>query len=255
MAVSLLDLDKFKRINDSCGHSAGDALLSQLATVISSDLPEQVDLYRIGGDEFGLLMNMHSVDAINAVAEQLLHTVKHYQFIWQHESYSLGISIGISILTRDTLEQRDPLIEADTACYHAKLQGGNQIITQTATHKIPITKQAASLSKLQHLLKNPGMELFAQPIITPANGDKLPCRLELLLRHRNEQGKLYTPVNLLHAGEYYGMSQLIDQWVIQESLRHAEALLAQGWMLNINISPQKSGSGKFYQFPAATHPE
>lgn len=114
-----MDLDRFKRINDTYGHPAGDAVLKQVAEALRSTVRERDTLGRLGGDEFGLLMEQCDLDEGRRVAEQLQRRLRRQKFYWQEASLSLGISIGCAGINRGS-DLETVWKHADAACYRAK---------------------------------------------------------------------------------------------------------------------------------------
>ncbi|MDP2178734.1 diguanylate cyclase domain-containing protein [Methylicorpusculum sp.] len=122
-----LDLDHFKAINDSCGHAAGDQLLSALGTELSSKLRQRDTLARLGGDEFALLLEHSRLDQAWSIANDICEFISNFKFTWASKDYSVSASIGITTLTNEDSDITAVLCAADTACYIAKKQGGNRV--------------------------------------------------------------------------------------------------------------------------------
>jgi diguanylate cyclase (GGDEF)-like protein len=126
-AMCFLDLDKFKLINDSCGHIAGDELLRQISGLLQNSIRKRDTLARLGGDEFAVLMEHCAFDHAHQVAEALLKTIKGYQFFWEGRTFGIGASIGLVAITANNNNFTELLKQADEACYLAKRQGRNRI--------------------------------------------------------------------------------------------------------------------------------
>ncbi len=126
-AMCFLDLDKFKIINDTCGHVAGDELLRQFGVLLQNTVRDRDTPARLGGDEFGVLMEHCSFDQAHRVAEVLLQTIKDYQFIWEGETFRIGASVGLVAITEATGDFASLYKQADAACYLAKDLGRNRI--------------------------------------------------------------------------------------------------------------------------------
>jgi diguanylate cyclase len=122
-----LDLDHFKFINDTCGHAAGDQLLSALGTELSSKLRQRDTLARLGGDEFALLLEHSKLEQALSIANDLCECIRNFQFTWAGKDYSVSASIGITALTHADRDITSALCAADSACYIAKKQGGNRV--------------------------------------------------------------------------------------------------------------------------------
>ena len=127
MRCVFLDLDRFKIVNDTCGHAAGDELLRQLSGVLQKKLRQRDTLARLGGDEFGVLLEHCPQQTALCIAGELLKAVQEFQFHWCDTSFSIGISIGVAPLTEKTESPATALSAADAACYLAKEKGRNSV--------------------------------------------------------------------------------------------------------------------------------
>lgn len=126
-ALCFLDLDRFKIINDTCGHAAGDELLRQLSGVLQKKLRQRDTLARLGGDEFGVLLEHCPQEQALRIAGELLEAVGEFNFHWHDKSFSVGVSIGVASLTEKTESIAAVLSAADAACYMAKAKGRNSV--------------------------------------------------------------------------------------------------------------------------------
>ncbi len=130
-SLCFMDLDYFKIINDSCGHSAGDEVLRLLGGVMQNSIRKSDTLARLGGDEFGVLMEHCSLQHALKVAENILKNVDKFDFHWENQSFHIGISIGLVAITDVAENLAEVLQEADAACYIAKKKGRNRIHVAT----------------------------------------------------------------------------------------------------------------------------
>jgi diguanylate cyclase (GGDEF)-like protein/PAS domain S-box-containing protein len=128
-ALIYLDLDRFKTVNDSGGHVAGDELLRQLAMALRRQLREGDTLSRIGGDEFAVLLENTDVDQAGSVARKLIESVEQFRFAWQGFGYRLGASAGLIEFSGEGLEAEDVIEAADRMCYVAKESGRGRVAT------------------------------------------------------------------------------------------------------------------------------
>ncbi len=126
-ALCFLDLDRFKAVNDHAGHAAGDALLMQLAKVLHGLVRGADTLARLGGDEFCVLLENCALEYAVRVSDNLLRTLRELRFEWQGAFYSIGGSVGITLITSETEDATKALLEADVACYAAKKLGRDQV--------------------------------------------------------------------------------------------------------------------------------
>lgn len=126
-ALCFLDLDHFEKLNDSAGHAAGDALLTQLAEMMCGQVRGADTLARLGGDEFCVLLENCALEQAVRVSDNLLRTLRELRFEWRGEFYSVAASVGITLITSDTEDATRALLEADVACYAAKKLGRGQV--------------------------------------------------------------------------------------------------------------------------------
>ena len=127
-ALCFMDLDQFKLINDSCGHAAGDELLRQLSTVLQSLARRHDSVARLGGNEFGILMEHCNLENAARVAENFREAVKEFDFEWENNLFSVGVSIGLVPITSYCDDLSQIMRNADSACYSAKKQGRNRVV-------------------------------------------------------------------------------------------------------------------------------
>jgi len=129
-ALLYMDLDRFKVVNDTCGHPAGDALLKQISTVFQRKLREADTLARLGGDEFGVLLDGCPLDSAERIAADLLAAGRDFRFEWDGRAFTVGVSIGLAVIDEGSSSRADIFCAADTACYAAKEQGRNRVCSQ-----------------------------------------------------------------------------------------------------------------------------
>ncbi|MDX5364243.1 MAG: diguanylate cyclase [Pseudazoarcus pumilus] len=129
--LCFLDLDRFKQVNDSAGHAAGDALLSRIAGLIRERVRNNDLLCRIGGDEFGLILHACRSDEAHHIAETLRKAVAEHRFEWEGQVFSVGLSVGLVPLDGRFDSPGNALVAADMACYEAKRKGRNGIVEYT----------------------------------------------------------------------------------------------------------------------------
>jgi len=126
-ALLFLDLDHFKAVNDSCGHLAGDQLLCEITSVMRRRIREQDVFARMGGDEFAILLPGCDVKAGARIAHDVCRAVYQYCFEYDHRVFRVGSSIGLTVLTADSMGVEQVIVEADMACYKAKRKGRNRV--------------------------------------------------------------------------------------------------------------------------------
>lgn len=122
-----MDLDRFKIVNDTCGHCAGDELLRQISNLLQSRCRRTDTLGRLGGDEFGLLLYQCSIEEAQRAVQTLYEAIQEFRFVWQDKTFAIGISIGVVGIDSCSSSPEEILNAADTACYTAKNRGRNQV--------------------------------------------------------------------------------------------------------------------------------
>lgn len=126
-ALCFLDLDRFKIVNDQGGHRVGDELLAMLGTVLHKRLRQRDTVGRLGGDEFGVLLEHCPIEQALRVAQDICADVRDFSFVWEGRAYSIGVSIGVTAVSAETESASSALNAADMACYAAKAQGRNRV--------------------------------------------------------------------------------------------------------------------------------
>jgi len=250
--VLYLDLDQFKLVNDTCGHTAGDILLHQLSQLILSALAPNALLARLGGDEFGVLITGARILDAMPVAERLLEVVQHYRFSHMEKVFTLGVSIGIVEFGPSSESVERIMSFADTACYSAKDAGRNQIHVHSASN-IGLRKRRSEMeivSAINVALEKNRFALFRQDIVASDAVDEV-FGFEMLVRMIAEDGTLIPPNQFLPAAERYNLIGRVDRWVITQSLKWLScnpAVLQEVEHCSINLSGQTLGDDRLTGF-------
>lgn len=240
-ALCFMDLDQFKVVNDTCGHSAGDELLRQLSTLLQNTVRHRDTLARLGGDEFGILMEHCSLDDAHRVATSILQAVQEFHFSWDDYSFKLGVSIGLVPIAETSPNLTELLKQADAACYVAKDNGRNRI----HVHDLEDTEIALRHGEMQWVTRiNKALEenrfcLYAQEIMALSGNSAK--HYEFLIRMIDEQGKTIPPGAFLPSAERYNLITKLDYWVVEEVfelLENNAEFLKQVDFCSINLSGQ-----------------
>jgi len=252
-ALLYLDLDQFKVINDTCGFSAGDELLRQLAQILLSSVRHRDTLSRLGSDEFGMLLENCPLDKAVEIANKLLSAIENYRFTWQDSTFTLGISIGIVPVDRSTTDIGSTMSAADSACYIAKESGRNRVqIAHMGDRRLQERHgEMQWVARMNRALEKDQYALCFQPILPCANKSTQARHLEILVRLIDDDGSLIAPASFLPAAEKYNLITSIDRWVIAHSLEWlAEHSQAHGPLvtLSINLSGQSISSPDMLRF-------
>jgi diguanylate cyclase (GGDEF)-like protein/PAS domain S-box-containing protein len=216
-----LDLDRFKIVNDLCGHQAGDELLRQIAAKIKRQVRASDIVARLGGDEFGILLKDCSLPQAQLIADALRSCIYSFQFVWEGKTFKVGMSIGLVPLDDVGHSFADVINAADAACYAAKDQGRNRIQVYQLS-EVDLTQQQSARQwclKLREALVHNQFCLYQQPITSTTLGSSLQHQ-EILVRLLDGQGQAILPGAFIPAAERYRLMAEIDQWVIQTLLSH-----------------------------------
>ena len=250
--VCYVDLDQFKIINDTCGHAAGDAVLGQAGTLLKSKVRWRDTLSRIGGDEFGILLESCSLDEARRTAETLRESVRNFRFTWEDRTFRLGASIGVVPITADTGDVASLMSAAESACQAAKEFGRNRVHS-FEENDIDLMRRRREMqwaSRINAALEEGRFDIYRQ-VIRPLQNDEEGLHYEILLRMRDETGKIISPDNFIAAAERYGLMPTIDRWVIQHTFRWLVTSADERQklaMCAINLSGQSLGDDKFLPY-------
>lgn len=249
--LALLDLDRFKVINDTSGHLAGDAFLKQVVAVLKSTLRSDDCIARMGGDEFLLLLQDTSVEDAESLSRRLLHAVACLRFTWEHRSYSATASIGLVAFDSSAQSLEALVSHVDVAMYTAKRKGRNQVTLYRGADGDALgnMQEMEMVASLRSALDENRFELHAQPIV-PASGKTEVPYFELLIRMRDKAGGLVPPNMFIPAAESYGMMQAIDRWVIHNALAAYAPVFKAGRTMRfaINLSAESLSDPTLWAF-------
>ncbi len=248
-ALCYLDLDQFKIINDTCGHVAGDEMLRQVSHLLKGLTRSRDTLARLGGDEFAVIMEHCPLEQAAQLAERIRESVEDFRFYWQSQRFSIGVSIGVVPVGVDGKSLQQLLSLADTACYAAKDRGRNRIYVCGVSDAgmLDHVGDMRRVSSLNQALEKNLFRLYAQPIV-PCMDISGGNRIEILLRLREDNGRIIMPADFLPAAERYNVSTKIDRWVLENVMcwfdRHPQEL-EQLEVCSINLSGLTLGDESF----------
>jgi diguanylate cyclase (GGDEF)-like protein/PAS domain S-box-containing protein len=248
-----LDLDRFKAVNDTSGHMAGDNMLREVAALVKDAVRDSDTVARIGGDEFAMLLVGCPLEKAIQIAEDVSSAIRDYRFVWKDKIFSIGVSIGLVEIGRESGGLEDVMQSADSACYVAKSQGhGNVHVYSSRDEAVARHRgEIQWLQKLQFALRENRFVLYTQPIVAAASGADTGPAMEVLVRLAAEDGTIVTPSEFLKAAERYRLMSLVDRWVVQTALAalgRGAIRLQPGRSVSINISGQTLGDAQFLEF-------
>lgn len=240
VAVLFLDLDHFKLINDSLGHSVGDALLKQVARRLKDTVHEGDTVARVGGDEFTIVIQeLGRREHLASIAQKVLRTIEDPFDVNGHRLY-ITTSIGITIFPDDGADAEELLKNADMAMYRAKAEGRNTY--QMSTHELNRSTQERMLleSGLHRAVERGEFDLFYQTQIDARTGSIVG--MEALLRWNDPSRGIIAPADFISVAEDRGFIVVIGDWVLREACLQAKKYIdrgAPGFRVAVNISARQ----------------
>jgi len=250
--VAYLDLDRFKEVNDTCGHMAGDNMLREVSALIRDQVRDSDSVARLGGDEFGMLLFGCPLEKARQIADDACTAVEDYRFVWRDRIFQIGVSIGLIEIGHESGTVVDALMAADSACYIAK-QSRSRVHVYSARDEAVARHRGeiAWLQRLQIALRDNKFELYAQPIVSVDGNVRDGPAFEVLLRMQGEGGRDIAPGEFMQAAKRYKLMPRIDRWVIEttfNALSSGGLRLPDNRSCSINLSGQTIGDGQFLEF-------
>ncbi|WP_368525166.1 putative bifunctional diguanylate cyclase/phosphodiesterase [Enterobacter asburiae] len=236
-AVIFLNVDLFKRVNDTWGHSVGDELLITVAQRITARLTREMTLARLGGDAFILLVPECDDDRLNALLTALLEDVRRPLSVCGH-TLSTTISAGVSLYPQDGETLHELKLKADAALHRVKEDGRNGWAIYRAEMSTAIPAKPGFLQELSQALERDQFELWYQP--TWHAGEKTIHGFEALLRWRHPEQGVVLPNLFIPTLEQTGLIIPVGNWAIEAACRQLHFWTEQGfsqWTLSLNLSP------------------
>lgn len=245
-----MDLDQFKIVNDTCGHSAGDELLRQLSVILSDRLRASDTLGRLGGDEFGVLLDYCPVEKGMDIANDLRRAIKEFRFAWEDKSFEIGVSVGVVAINERSESVSGLLSAADVACYVAKDLGRNRVHVYRESD-IELARRQGEMrwiSRINHALDAGRLELYYQEIVPLGSSSDQTRHVEILIRMLEESGDLIPPNAFIPAAERYGLMPTLDRWVVKTLFTWLNAGGFDGLVCSINLSGTSLSDDSFLDF-------
>jgi diguanylate cyclase (GGDEF)-like protein/PAS domain S-box-containing protein len=217
--ICYLDLDRFKLVNDTCGHLAGDELLRQIANLLQTKVRSTDVIARLGGDEFGILLLNCELEQGMAIANDIRQSILGFRFVWQDKVFTIGVSIGVVPVDAQTSDPASILSQADTACYWAKNHGRNRVEAyRVDCHEQTHYDGVSWITRITRALEEDRFLLYCQQIqpLSPVAQNVPDCaeHYEVLLRMVDENGNIVPPGTFIPTAERYHLMPAIDRWVV-----------------------------------------
>jgi diguanylate cyclase (GGDEF)-like protein len=234
-AFCYIDLDQFKLVNDTCGHSVGDALLMDIAQTMKDALPDHAYLGRLGGDEFGLILfDSLPAEAIQ-VCRQLVQRIRDFRFEHKGRRFTLGACAGIAPITQTAATAGDIMVQADMACYRAKSEGSGRVMLYEAD-EVGFRRLEAEMGWAADFAQALEANQFLpyRQLIKPTSSGGQP-HYEVLVRWQRN-GEIEGPAKLLPALERYGQAPILDRWMVEAVVSYLAARPDDTAVYFINLS-------------------
>ena len=223
-SICFLDLDKFKIINDTSGHAAGDEFLKQVSKTIQSVLRQTDVLARLGGDEFSIILDNCSIYQAKNICNEIIKKIKDTRFNWGKNSFEAGASIGIVPITRATASVSEVMSSVDAACYEAKDKGRNriQVFEPDDAEFVKHQLETSWIQKINEAVDSNQFELYFQELRNINPTHPTPLSIELLIRLK-DGNNVISPDSFIPTAERYNLMPMIDEWVITNTFKFIEA--------------------------------
>jgi diguanylate cyclase (GGDEF)-like protein/PAS domain S-box-containing protein len=221
-ALMFMDLDNFKAVNDTCGHTAGDELLRQLTSVMLARMRGSDTLARLGGDEFAGLLETCPYDQAVRIANAMRETVREFRFVWEDKTFTVGVSIGLVPITADSGNLNRVLSLADACCYDAKNKGRDRVEVYRPEEGEAAGKhgELQVVSQINQAFELGRFRLYRQRILPLAPGPQKEANYEVLVRMIDKSGNLVPPTGFMPAAERYNLLTSIERWVISSLIEY-----------------------------------
>lgn len=240
-ALLLMDLDNFKDINDSFGHSAGDELLMQVSQRLQACCAPEHTLARLGGDEFGVLVqSVQSTNEVTALAELLMQQLQSPFLLANGSEIITALSVGISLYPDHASSAEDLIRAADVAMYKVKSEGRNHVAVYTDDLTAQARQRVLLETRLRSALKLDKLECYYQPQLDVLSGKIIGA--EVLLRWHDAEYGFIAPSVFIPIAESCGLIHALGKWVLQRSCQQLRQWLDQGippFSLAVNVSAQQ----------------
>ncbi|WP_052699818.1 PAS domain-containing protein [Martelella endophytica] len=245
-----IDLDRFKIVNDSCGHSVGDELLRKVSQIMLGIVRSTDTLARLGGDEFAVIVENCTSEIALHIAQTICDEVGGFRLVHDGRQYSIGASVGLVGINGSAPSVASVLQAADAACYAAKEEGRNRVHVWKEKDEAIQARlgETGWVSRIEQALREDGFVLYAQKIV-PFSGETERTHVELLLRMLGADGGIIGPDAFLPAAERFNLAPRIDRWVFSRALAWMrKAGAGEGDIVSVNLSGQSIGDRAFHKF-------
>ncbi|MDJ0895192.1 MAG: EAL domain-containing protein [Alphaproteobacteria bacterium] len=240
MALMFIDLDRFKDVNDTLGHDAGDALLKMVGQRLTNSVRETDTVARLGGDEFAVIQTgLHNLDDVSILASRVIKNLAEPYVVSGHDIHS-SASVGITLCPGDSSDPDDLLKNADMAMYRAKSTGRNSYEFFSREMNQAIQSKLNLERELRRAISEEGFEVHYQPQIDLTTGQIIGA--EALVRWRHRERGLVSPMEFIPVAEETGLIVPLGNWVLKRACADAMDWRQRGLpalRVAVNASPQQ----------------
>jgi diguanylate cyclase (GGDEF)-like protein/PAS domain S-box-containing protein len=252
MTLLYVDLDQFKLVNDACGHSVGDHLLRRIGGAIRRCIRDRDTLARIGGDEFGVILEHCPVEQAHRIAQKICDRIADFRFVHDGHRFPMGASVGLVSMDPHWPSEAALLQAADACCCAAKEAGRNRVHAWLDSDGALGSSAGGThwASRIENALEENRFMLFAQKILPLAYKGQ-GARCEVLMRMVDQDGSLVLPGAILPAAERFHISPRIDRWVLRhvlEWMADRRSGLDDVDLIAVNLSGQSLGDKAFHHY-------
>ncbi|MFC0225159.1 diguanylate cyclase [Serratia aquatilis] len=249
-ALVFLDLDRFKAVNDSAGHAAGDALLREIGQLMHRQLRSSDCLARLGGDEFGMILFDCSLEKAKTLIQQIVTQINEHPFYWEGKLYHVGASAGITPINAPINKSNELLAQADIACYTAKHRGRGQVHIYEARnkqqmvhqHELPTEQEVLGIIEAQQL------QLHVSAVCPPKTPQAVSF-YQIKVHVTPSEERLLTSDVFFAAVQLYGLQPDIDRWLVSQVLdKYDEAIHHKGICIAFSLATDSIVDTHFQHF-------
>ncbi|MEO0423837.1 MAG: EAL domain-containing protein [Pseudomonadota bacterium] len=247
-ALLFIDLDQFKIVNDTCGHSVGDELLVRVVGLFTKGVRASDTVARLGGDEFAIILHDCPPEEAERLANAICQRVREFRFDCGEHRFRVSVSIGLVAIHGEWSHPAAIMQAADTACYAAKDAGRDRVRRYHDSDTEIRSQQTRTrwALRIEESLERDRFVLHGQRIVRLGANDPVD-RIELLIRMREDDGELIMPGAFMPAAERFRLMMRIDQWVLGEALALLSAQASDATTeLYVNLSGQSLGDRDFH---------
>jgi diguanylate cyclase (GGDEF)-like protein/PAS domain S-box-containing protein len=257
--LMFLDVDKFKIVNDTSGHIAGDQLLRDLARTLTDSVRASDVVARVGGDEFAVILQNCRLEDGETTAAHLIRRIGDLGFVWGERAHPIGLSAGLVVIDRVAASTAfDVMADAEIALYEAKTRGGGRLeVFRPGDDPTSARAQFAVLTEINRALAEHAVQLYCQPVVSAEGGAF--TGIEILARLRDRSGRMMMPGVFLPAAERHGLVRRLDRAVVRGTFETLARLgggaHGRGLDVHINVAGSTLSDRDFFEHVRATAAE